>query len=218
MFPAHVPYRPSWARPGPVRARWLVIMAKSPLAGRVKSRLARDVGVVAATAFYRHASRATIARLAADSRWRTVVAVAPDRDVAAPHWPRNISRIAQGPGDIGARMQRLLECMPPGPVVVIGTDVPGIERSHIATAFQLLGDHDAVFGPAEDGGYWLVGQRRTPRPLRAFTGVRWSSEHALADTLARHRRHRTAFVARLADVDTGADLAAQAAWCGRQIR
>ena len=53
----------------------------------------------------------------------------------------------------------------------------------VARAFQTLGGHDAVLGPAEDGGYWLVGQRRTPRTLRLFDAVRWSSAHTLADTL-----------------------------------
>ena len=55
---------------------------------------------------------------------------------------------------------------------------------HIAAAFRLLGRHDLVFGPAEDGGFWLVGARRRPRLPPLFGQVRWSSPHALADTLA----------------------------------
>jgi hypothetical protein len=71
-----------------------------------------------------------------------------------------------------------------------------------------------VFGPAEDGGYWLVGlgARRPPDP---FGGVRWSTPHALADTLARLRapvRRRAVLLRRLRDVDTAADLPAARAW------
>lgn len=75
--------------------------------------------------------------------------------------------------------------LPPGPVVVIGSDIPEIRRHHIAEAFRVLGSHPFVFGPARDGGYWLVGARRRPAETPdIFAGVRWSTEHALADTLA----------------------------------
>ena len=91
--------------------------------------------------------------------------------------------------------------------VLVGCDIPGLGRADIAAAFKALGRADAVFGPAEDGGYWLVGlgPRRPPAP---FAGVRWSTEHALADTLANCRGHRVALLRRLRDVDTAADLAA----------
>jgi glycosyltransferase A (GT-A) superfamily protein (DUF2064 family) len=103
-------------------------------------------------------------------------------------------------------MQRLLDRAPPGPAVIIGTDVPHITRAHIWAAFRLLGRHDAVLGPAEDGGYWLIGLRRRPRILRPFRGVRWSTPHALSDTLANLHGRSVAEVAALFDVDTAADL------------
>lgn len=97
-------------------------------------------------------------------------------------------------------------------VVLIGTDVPGATRGHLRQAFGLLEAHDLVFGPARDGGYWLVGARRgTPAMVleRLFVDVRWSTEHALADTLANARRGlRVAFGATLRDVDTAEDLEA----------
>jgi glycosyltransferase A (GT-A) superfamily protein (DUF2064 family) len=64
-----------------------------------------------------------------------------------------------------------------------------------------------VFGPAEDGGYWLVGLGPC-RPARPFAEVRWSTEHALADTLANFAGRRVALLRTLRDVDTAADLAA----------
>jgi glycosyltransferase A (GT-A) superfamily protein (DUF2064 family) len=62
-----------------------------------------------------------------------------------------------------------------------------------------------VFGRAADGGYWLVGLRRTPRVLAPFTNVRWSGPHALADTLRNLNGRRVAFAATLSDVDCEED-------------
>ncbi|WP_293205050.1 DUF2064 domain-containing protein, partial [Parvibaculum sp.] len=112
-------------------------------------------------------------------------------------------------GDLGHRMGRLFRDLPPGPVVIIGADIPGIERHHIAEAFAALGNHDAAIGPAEDGGYWLIGLKRRPRVAEIFHGVRWSSEHAMKDTLKniRGQNMSVATLPRLPDIDTGADLA-----------
>lgn len=188
----------------------LVIMAKTPQIGRVKTRLARDIGAVAAVRFFRATAAALIGRVAPDPRWRTVLALSPDRAVHEPGiWPDGLPRIAQGPGDLGARMGRLFRDLPPGPVVIIGADIPGIERRHIAQAFAALGRHDAVLGPAEDGGYWLVGLKRRPRVPEIFGGVRWSSAQTLADTAKniRERNMILALLERLPDIDTGADYA-----------
>ncbi|MGQ0456399.1 MAG: TIGR04282 family arsenosugar biosynthesis glycosyltransferase [Hyphomicrobium sp.] len=185
----------------------LVIMAKEPAAGRVKTRLARGVGVVAATAAYRVMLTTLIARLASDSRWRTVLAVSPDAAVAGRLLPMRIQRIAQGPGDLGQRLQRIVEATPPGPLVIIGGDCPDITAADIAAAFRSLGRCDGVIGPTEDGGYWLVGLNRRPRALRAFDNVRWSSDRALADTRANLDGHRVAELRLGADIDEAADLA-----------
>jgi len=78
----------------------------------------------------------------------------------------------------------------------------------VAEAFRALGDHDAVFGPAPDGGYWLVGLKHPARQPSGFMqGVRWSTEHALADTVLTLRGQRIVQVAALRDVDTVDDLA-----------
>ena len=119
----------------------------------------------------------------------------------------HLPRIPQGRGDLGDRMGRLMRGMPPGPVCIIGGDIPGIRRAHIARSFAALGGHDAVFGPAPDGGYWLVGLKRAnPLPPTLFHNVRWSSEHALADSIASLPGKRIAQVATLNDVDTAKDL------------
>ncbi|AZV80157.1 glycosyltransferase [Parasedimentitalea marina] len=184
----------------------LIIMLKLPQAGRVKTRLGRDMGMVAAAWWYRHHATRLIRRLR-DPRWRTVLAVAPDNAVPARIWPADLSRIPQGHGDLGQRMARMLRTAAPGPVCLIGADIPDISPAHIARAFTMLGDHDAAFGPALDGGYWLIGLKHPQRqPPGLFTNVRWSSEHALHDSMATLPGYRIALTDPLRDVDTIADL------------
>lgn len=103
-------------------------------------------------------------------------------------------------------MARVLRELPPGPVVIVGSDIPGIGAAQVEQAFRRLGDHDWVLGPAGDGGYWLIGARRRPALRLPFQGVRWGGPHARADTLANLKRRRVALLGELDDVDTGADL------------
>jgi len=181
--------------------RWLVIMAKTPRLGAVKTRLGRDIGAVAAARFHRVTSANVIRRLAADPRWRSIVAVAPDRPAGSRHWPARVPVMGQGAGDLGARMRRIMRVMPPGPVIIVGTDIPALMAAHVARAFKRLGGYDAVLGPAGDGGYWLAGLRRSPRVLDIFNGVRWSSPQALSDTVANLKGRTIGFADELRDVD-----------------
>ncbi len=191
--------------------QYLVIFAKAPQMGSVKTRLAKGIGDVAATGFYRQQTTDLVRRMSSDPRWKTVVAVTPDslaeqmndwKEVFPPHVPR----IGQGGGNLGDRMNTVFQSLPPGPTIIVGSDIPAISPSHIAEAFQALGSHDVVVGPSDDGGYWLVGQKRRPRILQMFEGVRWSSKHTLTDTLeslpasASHARVTT-----LNDIDTVED-------------
>jgi rSAM/selenodomain-associated transferase 1 len=200
------PEKASRHRAAPFRYR-LVIMAKAPVAGAVKTRLAREAGVAAATRFARHSAAALIARVGFDPRWQTSLWVAPDASSTSCHWPSGLARLPQGRGDLGSRMQRILDRAAPGPVAIIGTDIPGVTPAQIMQAFRLLGRADCVFGRATDGGYWLVGARRRPHTPRPFANVRWSGEHALADTLANLAGRPVGFVATLGDVDDAAALA-----------
>jgi uncharacterized protein len=188
--------------------RHLVVFAKAPQLGRVKQRLAAGIGALAALRFQRAATAHLLRRVAHDRRWCCWLALTPDRAAAGPRfWRVSCARIAQGQGDLGQRMARPFARLP-GPVVLIGSDIPEITASHIDAAFRLLGAHDLVFGPARDGGFWLIGGRRLPRGL--FAAVRWSSPHALADTLRNvPPRWRVARVATLDDVD---DAAAYLSW------
>ena len=208
-----------------MRTDTLIVFARAPRLGTVKRRLARGIGALAALRFYRGQLRRLLREVGHDRRWRTVLAVTPDRA----RWPCGLSILPrsgvpapprsgqafpprssptflpQGGGDLGARMRRALARH--RRAVLIGCDIPDIRRADIAAAFRALGAADAVFGPAADGGYWLVGFGPR-RPDAPFAGVRWSTEYALADTLANFPRHRTALLRRLHDIDTAADLAA----------
>ncbi len=182
-------------------------MLKEPHPGRVKTRLGRGLGMVGAAWWFRHQVRRLL-REVEDPRWRLVLAVSPDHEgLASRVWPSHLPRIAQGRGDLGDRMGRVFRDLPPGPVCIIGADIPGVRAYHIAKAFAALGDHDAVFGPSEDGGYWLVGLKRmAAQPAGMFASVRWSSADALADTQRSLGRLRIAHVETLRDVDEVGDL------------
>jgi rSAM/selenodomain-associated transferase 1 len=182
--------------------RTLVIFARAPTLGRVKSRLARGIGPAAALTFYRGALCRLVRRVADDSRWRTILAAAPDAAARRRRlWPSPVRRAAQGSGDLGARMARVFRIMPKGAVVIVGADIPDIRASRIADAFAALGTADVVFGPARDGGYWLIGAKGAARRASMFRNVRWSTEHAFADTRANLARWKVAAVETLDDVD-----------------
>jgi rSAM/selenodomain-associated transferase 1 len=198
---------------GSVRSvRHLVIFLRAPQRGAVKRRLARDIGERAALGFYQDMSRSLVTSLGHAKKyggnWQTVLAVTPDHFASsARFWPKGIRRVGQGRGSLGARMGRVLDQLPPGPAIIIGSDIPNITPPLIKQAFDRLDQHEAVFGPAMDGGYWLVGLGRRRRRFvgRLFSSVRWSSPHALADTRANlgHGLEGPPLAA-LEDVDDGA--------------
>lgn len=193
-------------------------MAKVPVAGNVKTRLTRAIGVGEALRFYRATARAVLGRLAHQPFWETIVAVTPDTGLGDRVWPVGIRLMPQGRGDLGMRMQRPMLKLPPGPVCVVGTDVPGIDVAQVRRAFRSLSDSDIVFGPAEDGGFWLVGQRRRPWVMAPYANVRWSHAETLADVLANLGNSKVALAGRLTDVDEPADFLRTGGTFGRRIR
>lgn len=210
----------------------LVVFARAPVIGGAKTRLARGIGKVSAWRLYRAMTDKTLRRTR-DDRWETVLAVSPDGALKRRFsvWPRWAGRLVQGSGDLGARQQRAFNAMRPGPrpagnlldpgfrrgneawdgrgpVCVIGTDAPGVTRGDIARAFAGLKRHDAVVGPAEDGGYWLLALN-APVPRGLFDGVRWSHENTRTDLIDRLRAQGLSRILRLRalrDVDEASDL------------
>ena len=186
----------------------LVIMLKEPRPGRVKTRLGSKIGSTVAAWWYRHHAAGLIRRVM-DPRWEVMIAVSPDREgMQSRVWPHKVMRIAQGGGDLGDRMKRMFRVAGRRPVCIIGSDIAELERAHIARAFRALGSSDIVFGPAPDGGFWLVGLKRpAPVPPALFSNVRWSTDHALSDSLTGLKDARVSKIDVLRDVDTMAELA-----------
>jgi len=189
--------------------RHLVIFTRYPRLGTGKRRLAVQTGAVEALRFQRVSLANTLQRLGKDDRWTTWLAVTPDH--SGP-WPRKYRVVPQGKGDLGARLARVARRLPIGPALIIGSDVPSITRELISQGFHLLEGHDAVFGPSTDGGYWAVGLRRRPRTIDPFRDVRWSTQHALSDTLRNLQGCTVASLAPLDDVDDAASLARFPQW------
>ncbi|WP_339931953.1 TIGR04282 family arsenosugar biosynthesis glycosyltransferase [uncultured Brevundimonas sp.] len=181
----------------------LVLFARQPRYGVGKRRLAADVGDLEALRFARASLDRLRRTLGTDPRWTLWLAVSPDRPTG---WAAPARVIAQGPGNLGDRLDRVVRTLPPGPVVILGADTPTVTRQDVADAFAALGAHDAVFGPARDGGYWLIGLRRRPRQHLPFARVRWSTEHALTDTMAAMGARATALLRVQEDIDDGPSL------------
>jgi hypothetical protein len=181
----------------------VIVFARAPRLGTVKRRLARDIGDRAALRFHVATLTTLLRDLLACRRFDVVLALTPDP--ARFPLPVRITRIGQGRGDLGARMARALRRH--RRVALMGCDIPDARAADVRAAFHGLGTADAMFGPALDGGYWLIalGPRR---PGDLFGRSRWSTEHALADTLQQFRYHRVGFIRTLSDVDTVADYAA----------
>ena len=104
----------------------LVIFVKAPIMGRVKTRLAKGIGRVAAWRFYKNTVTGLLNRVTR-GKWKTTLYVSPD-DYKGTFFPKGLEIIPQGRGDLGERMQRVFDDMPPGPVVLIGGDIPGLGR------------------------------------------------------------------------------------------
>ena len=189
----------------------VVVFARAPRLGAVKRRLAYGVGQRVALRFHMSTLIGLLRGLLADRRFRTVLALTPDRArFRLPRGIEQVERVWQGGGDLGARMHRAFRQFPRVRVALIGCDIPDAGPQDALAAFRALGTADAAFGPATDGGYWLVAMSPR-RPARPFASVRWSTPHALADTLANFKGRRIALLRTLHDVDTAEDL-------GRVIR
>lgn len=190
----------------------LLIFAKTPQMGRAKTRLATDIGATHAQRLNRFC-HAQVIRASRTLPQHVRLCVAPDTALDADFgglWPHKLDRTPQGHGDLGDRLQRAFEDARPGPVIVVGTDTPQISTSLLRQAFRALKQSDVVVGPADDGGFWLLGLSTAARRYAPFSPVRWSTEHALQDVLnnlpldLRVRR-----LATLIDLD---DAAAIQAW------
>lgn len=158
----------------------LYIFAKAPAMGKAKTRLAADIGKVHAHRLYR-AMLSKVIRRVQDPRWDTLIMITPASALGeVPEW-QDLPQIPQVNGSLSPRLAAAFTAK--GPTLVIGTDCPQVTRSDIAKGFKALKTYPAVFGPADDGGFWLMGMRG-PVKAEVFENVRWSHEDTLSDIQA----------------------------------
>jgi hypothetical protein len=165
----------------------ILIFAKAPVAGKVKTRLipalgAEGAAALAAEMLHRTAGEAAAAALGP-------VELCADPEPGHPDWHGQITPgldlSAQGDGDLGQRMARAAQrAIHDGEhVILVGTDCPDLDRVRLAEAAAALEHHDAIIHPARDGGYVLLGLRRFDPSL--FEGIAWSTSAVAAATIAR---------------------------------
>lgn len=150
----------------------LIIFVKNPIAGTVKTRIARTVGNEKAVEVYRHLVQYT-QQVTRYGPWEKTVYYA---DFVNPDdgW-NGYDKAMQVGRDLGERMANAFQerfAAGAEKVVVIGSDCLTITENHLFTAFQLLDQADVVIGPATDGGYYLLGMRQLHKFL--FENMPWS--------------------------------------------
>lgn len=190
----------------------VAVLAKAPIAGLAKTRLIPALGAQGAARLQRRLTRSTVrcaldARLGPVTLWCTPHAQ--HRFFRALHRTAGLNCLVQPSGDLGDRMHTAfrLHCAR-GPLLLIGTDCPVLRPSHLRKAARALIDgDDAVFYPAEDGGYVLVGLRRPHAAL--FDAMTWSTAEVMSETRGRARSLglRWREFETLWDVDVPDDLA-----------
>jgi len=187
----------------------LVVIAKSPQPGRVKTRLCPPCTPVEAAAIAEAALADTLDVIAATPADRHVIAL----DGPTGAWlPPRFDVVDQVGNGLAERLANaIMHCQ--GPVFLVGMDTPQIDSGVVAEAIEELtrGDADAVLGPALDGGWWGIGLRQPD--ARAFDGVEMSTDHTHAQQVAQLTALglRTHALPALRDVDTIRDAVAVSA-------
>jgi len=193
----------------------LGVFVKAPVVGRVKTRLAAELGPRQAARLYRQLGRTVVANCVGPARYRTVVWFAPRGSRAAVRsWLGDLAVDAflpQQGADLGARLAAAFDGhFQSGAtrVTIIGSDCPGVAGGVVSDSFAALRRADAVIGPTLDGGYYLIALKKPAPGL--FDDVAWSTPQVLETTLSKARKLglTIALLPRLRDVDTARDARA----------
>lgn len=189
----------------------VIVFAKAPVSGLAKTRLAPALGADGAARLARRLLHHAVGQALAAGLGPVDLCVTPDRhhpDFADLATRPGLTLSDQGDGDLGMRMSAALSRVLAGcaGALLIGTDAPALDAAYLRQAAAALQTHDAVFGPAADGGYALVGLRQ-PAP-ELFAEMRWSHPGVMADTRIRLAQAglRHAELPALHDIDEPADL------------
>ncbi|TAK34098.1 MAG: glycosyltransferase [Chloroflexota bacterium] len=170
------------------RGAALAVMAQMPIPGRVKTRLQPHLTPQESADIYRAFLQDTLDLAASMKGYTPFLAFAPqDREsYFAEIAPAPFHLLAQSEGDLGHRMLTVflrLERSGYSPMVVIGTDIPTLQPTHLQQALELLEASDVCLGPSTDGGYYLIGARNPPACL--FEGMTWSTSAVFQTTIER---------------------------------
>jgi rSAM/selenodomain-associated transferase 1 len=194
--------------PGPAA---ILVFVRAPEAGRVKTRLAASIGAEAALRVYRRLAEHTLREALAVAGAEVRVHFTPaDAEAGVHAWlGEGPALLPQADGDLGKRMRdAFARAFADGHrrVVIIGSDLPEMRADLLRRAIVLLDGHDAVVGPARDGGYYLLGLTQLVEGI--FAGIAWSTPGVLAATLERLQAAgiTPALLEPLADVDEVGDL------------
>lgn len=163
----------------------VAVFVRAPVAGAVKSRLARSIGTQQALIAHETLALHVLNNLTATSDFELEIwSSQPHPQIARWSTQFNVPARSQVAGDLGARMLDGLTrlCAEGGKGIIVGSDCPSIDVSYIHLALSALNDAEVVLGPAEDGGYGLIGVSRLPVP-DVFTGVAWGTSEVLKQTL-----------------------------------
>lgn len=179
--------------------------------GLAKTRLARSLKSPTHARRIAMMTLSKTVRASLSGTWQTILYTAPDNALAESLggvWPAHLPRRSQGRGDLTDRLNKGLNEAPTGPVMFIGADAPDLSPALIRRAIRKLHTHDAVFGPASDGGFWLFGMNKTARSRSPFHNVRWSGPHAMEDVWSNLPSHaKVGLLPQLVDIDDADDWA-----------
>jgi len=191
----------------------LIIFTRYPEPGKTKTRLIPALGAEGAATLQRQMTEHTLAQVKELQAKRLVSVevyfVGGNQQLMQSWLGTSVIYRQQGDGDLGRRMaiafQTALEAGKQR-VVVIGTDCPDLKAQLMVKAFHALEQHDLVLGPAQDGGYYLIGLCRLIPQL--FTGISWSTAEVLQQTMSIAQRLElaVAYLPMLSDVDRPEDL------------
>lgn len=187
--------------------RLLLIFTRNPELGKVKSRLAKDIGQERALEVYKALLSHTnqITRDVEVDKWLYYAGGIPKHDI----WdPEIFTKKKQFGDDLGAKMEHAFqEGFAAGyeQIVIIGSDMLDIQQAHIETAFKKLNGSDVVIGPAEDGGYYLLGVKQEIPKL--FKNKSWGQSTVFKDTLRDlNDDYSCSFLEILNDIDVISDI------------
>ena len=192
--------------------RLLIVFAKTPEAGQVKTRIGEVVGNEQAAMIYSHMLEIIMAESSSNEIWSQIISIPQDSDKT---WfaRRGLEVMLQSGNDLGKKMSNALIRgfqSGAGEIILIGSDIPTLCRREIADAFSLLGAAQAVIGPSTDGGFYLFGIKLEHSPAGTLVlegDIQWSTPKVLGkmQELCRKNLLSLSYLPAKTDIDTYED-------------